>query len=163
MDAAIENRSPFILEYRIVRADGTERWVYEKGQPVYEDDGSLRWLDGAIFDVTHRKLAEAERDRLLQAEQAARAEAETIVSSWPSRTRHSARPTAQGRVLRARLARAATPLTSILGYVELVIDEEAGPVTDEQRHFLDVIERNSHRLLRLVGDLLFVAQVEAGS
>jgi PAS domain S-box-containing protein len=55
-----------------------------------------------------------------------------------------------------------TPLTSIRGYTELLLDGEAGELTDDQRHFLGVVERNSHRLLRLVGDLLFLAQVEAG-
>ena len=56
-----------------------------------------------------------------------------------------------------------TPLTSIIGYLELILEEEAGEVATEQRHFLTVIERNARRLLRLVGDLLFVAQVEAGT
>ncbi|MCI2959179.1 HAMP domain-containing histidine kinase [Agromyces atrinae] len=54
-----------------------------------------------------------------------------------------------------------TPLSSILGYIELVRDDEA-PLTDEQLHYLGVAERNAHRLLDLVGDLLFAAQVEAG-
>jgi PAS domain S-box-containing protein len=52
-----------------------------------------------------------------------------------------------------------TPLSSILGYLELVRDDE---LTDDQLRYLDVAERNSHRLLRLVGDLLFTAQVESG-
>jgi len=56
-----------------------------------------------------------------------------------------------------------TPLTSIIGYLELILEEESGEVADEQRQFLTVIERNARRLLRLVGDLLFVAQVEAGT
>lgn len=56
-----------------------------------------------------------------------------------------------------------TPLTSIIGYLELVLEDEAGEVPEEQRAFLNVIERNARRLLRLVGDLLFVAQVEAGT
>ena len=55
-----------------------------------------------------------------------------------------------------------TPLSSILGYLELVMDDEAQPLTDEHRKFLTTVERNAHRLLRLVGDLLFTAQVEAG-
>jgi len=55
-----------------------------------------------------------------------------------------------------------TPLTSIIGYLELVLEDEGGLDAD-QRRFLSVVERNSRRLLRLVGDLLFVAQVEAGS
>jgi PAS domain S-box-containing protein len=54
-----------------------------------------------------------------------------------------------------------TPLTSILGYLELVLDDE-DPLTDEQRTYLTTVERNADRLLRLVGDLLFTAQVDAG-
>lgn len=55
-----------------------------------------------------------------------------------------------------------TPLTSIRGYLELVLDGEADELNDEQRHFLSIVERNADRLLHVVGDLLFVAQVEAG-
>jgi signal transduction histidine kinase/CHASE3 domain sensor protein len=54
-----------------------------------------------------------------------------------------------------------TPLTSILGYLELVLNDEALP--QEQRSHLDVVSRNACRLLRVVGDLLFVAQVESGA
>ncbi len=54
-----------------------------------------------------------------------------------------------------------TPLTSIIGYLELVRDEDEGLSGDAQR-FLEVVDRNAKRLLRLVGDMLFVAQVEAG-
>src|SRR5262249_10205340 len=53
-----------------------------------------------------------------------------------------------------------TPLTAIRGYLELLSETEG--LDDEQRHFLSVVERNSARLLRLVGDLLFVAQAERG-
>jgi signal transduction histidine kinase len=55
-----------------------------------------------------------------------------------------------------------TPLTSILGYLELVLEDEDQPLTDEQRAYLSTVERNADRLLRLVGDLLFTAQVDAG-
>lgn len=55
-----------------------------------------------------------------------------------------------------------TPLSSILGYLELLRDDEDQPLTEEQLKYLGVAERNAHRLLRLVGDLLFTAQVESG-
>ena len=55
-----------------------------------------------------------------------------------------------------------TPLSSILGYLELVLDDEDHTLTGEQKQYLRTVERNAHRLLRLVGDLLFTAQVEAG-
>jgi len=54
-----------------------------------------------------------------------------------------------------------TPLTSIVGYVDLVLDGSE-PLSPDVRKFLEVVERNARRLLRLVGDLLFVAQAEAG-
>jgi signal transduction histidine kinase len=55
-----------------------------------------------------------------------------------------------------------TPLSSILGYLELMKDDDEHPLSDEQMQYLGVAERNAHRLLRLVGDLLFTAQVESG-
>jgi signal transduction histidine kinase len=55
-----------------------------------------------------------------------------------------------------------TPLTSIRGYLELVLDGEPGSLDEEQARFLRVVERNAIRLQGLVGDLLFIAQVEAG-
>jgi signal transduction histidine kinase len=52
-----------------------------------------------------------------------------------------------------------TPLTSIMGYVELALEEE---LTGAQRGYLEVVDRNANRLLRLVNDLLFVASLQAG-
>jgi len=60
---AISERMPYIIEYRIIRSDGSIRWVYEKGQGIFSDDGILLWLDGAIFDVTERKYVEEELKR----------------------------------------------------------------------------------------------------
>ncbi len=54
------------------------------------------------------------------------------------------------------------PLTSLVGYVEIVRDGVAGAINPEQRRYLDVIERNAKRLLRLADDLLATAQAEAG-
>src|SRR6185312_12440304 len=55
-----------------------------------------------------------------------------------------------------------TPLTAIDGWVHVLLGEEPGPLTDEQRRFLGIVKRNSDRLMRLVGDLLVAGQVEAG-
>ena len=56
-----------------------------------------------------------------------------------------------------------TPLTSIMGYVELALDDTGGPaLDDERRGFLEVVSRSSYRLMRLVDDLLFVARLQAG-
>ena len=56
-----------------------------------------------------------------------------------------------------------TPLTSIRGYLELMLDEETGPLNETQRKFLSVVERNTEREVRLVGDLLLVAQLRSAN
>jgi signal transduction histidine kinase len=55
-----------------------------------------------------------------------------------------------------------TPLTSIIGFVDILLTDEVEGLTEEQRHDLEIVQRNAHRLLRLVGDLLFVSRLEAG-
>jgi signal transduction histidine kinase len=57
-----------------------------------------------------------------------------------------------------------TPMTSINGYVELLLDEGEGvdPLTEEQRSFLTTVQRGSSRLESLINDLLFTAQARSG-
>jgi signal transduction histidine kinase len=55
-----------------------------------------------------------------------------------------------------------TPLSSIVAHTELLLDEELVD-PDIRRHFMEVVDRNSIRLERLVGDLLFVAQLESAN
>ena len=54
-----------------------------------------------------------------------------------------------------------TPLTSMMGFLEMLREGEAGQLTDEQKRFLAIVYRSSERLQRLVGDLLFVARLDA--
>lgn len=55
-----------------------------------------------------------------------------------------------------------TPLTSILGYLDLIREKEANVEPTEDGVFLEVVARNADRLLRLVSDLLLVAEMEGG-
>jgi signal transduction histidine kinase len=55
-----------------------------------------------------------------------------------------------------------TPLTSIIGYVELSLEDVEPPLDAERRGYLQIVSRSSERLLRLVDDLLFVARLQAG-
>ena len=54
-----------------------------------------------------------------------------------------------------------TPLTSMMGFLEMIREGEAGTLNDEQKRFLAIVYRSSERLQRLVGDLLFVARLDA--
>jgi PAS domain S-box-containing protein len=54
-----------------------------------------------------------------------------------------------------------TPLTAIKGFIELVADGEAGPVTDTQREFLQIAARNSDKLGVLINDLIDMNLIES--
>ncbi|WP_336501560.1 PAS domain-containing sensor histidine kinase [Microbacterium paraoxydans] len=55
-----------------------------------------------------------------------------------------------------------TPLSAIIGFLDLLQNDPGQPLTEDQQEFVGIIERNAKRLLNLVGDLLFTAQVESG-
>lgn len=55
-----------------------------------------------------------------------------------------------------------TPLSAIIGFLDLLKNDPAQPLSVDQQEFVGIIERNAQRLLNLVGDLLFTAQVESG-
>jgi signal transduction histidine kinase/CheY-like chemotaxis protein len=55
-----------------------------------------------------------------------------------------------------------TPLTSIAGYAKLLRSGDAGPVTDSQKEFLDIIDTNVVRLTNLINDILDVERLDAG-
>ncbi len=57
-----------------------------------------------------------------------------------------------------------SPLASVIGYVELLIDGQPGAEPSREQHrMLSIIERNSRRLLALIEDLLTMSRVEAGT
>jgi PAS domain S-box-containing protein len=55
-----------------------------------------------------------------------------------------------------------TPMTSIKGYVEIMLMGAAGPISEQQAHFLQVVKSNTERLAILVNDLLDISRIEAG-
>ena len=150
-------------EYRYVKADGSIIWVLDETILVRDEQGTPLWVQGFLVDITESKLAEETQARLAAAEKEARAQAEAAqrdLAAQNERLRELDRLKDEFIALVSHELR--TPLTSIRGYTELLLDGEAGELTDDQRQFLGVVERNSLRLLHLVGDLLFLAQVEAG-
>jgi PAS domain S-box-containing protein len=58
----------FEANFRIVHPDGTTKYVYGTGHPVFNASGDLVELVGTVMDITERKRAEEERDRLRQAQ-----------------------------------------------------------------------------------------------
>jgi hypothetical protein len=137
------------FEARRLRKDGTLVDISVTVSAVRNAAGEVVAVAAISQDITERKRAEQEREdftRALEVRNERLLELDRLKDEFVALVSHELR----------------TPLTSIRGYLELVIDGEAGPVTDDQRQFLGVVERNANRLLDLVGDLLFLAQIEAG-
>ena len=55
-----------------------------------------------------------------------------------------------------------TPMTSIKGYVEIMLMGAAGQISDQQKHFLEIVKTNTERLGVLVNDLLDISRIEFG-
>jgi signal transduction histidine kinase/CheY-like chemotaxis protein len=55
-----------------------------------------------------------------------------------------------------------TPLNSVLALSHLLRDGVAGPLTTEQRRYLEIVTRNGQTLLRLIDDILDLSRIEAG-
>jgi signal transduction histidine kinase len=55
-----------------------------------------------------------------------------------------------------------TPLNSIIGFSEMLLTEDTGPLTAMQRDFLETVARNGRDLLQLISELLDLSKIEAG-
>ena len=81
---ARESRGPFIAEFRVLRLDGTVRWVTERGQFYYAANGDAVRMLGMAVDITERKQAE---QALRESEERFRLVANTApVKIWMSGT-----------------------------------------------------------------------------
>jgi PAS domain S-box-containing protein len=123
------------------------------------DRGDL-WL---AWDVSDRKGLEEQRERLLEAELAARRTAELVqrqLEQQNEKLRELDETKTQFIATVSHELR--TPLTSIVSFSEL-LKAETQSLTPDGAQFLAIIERNAHRLIRLVGDVLLLSHLESGS
>ena len=101
------------------------------------------------LSVTFARQAANEREqealRTLQAQNERLLELDEMKQSFVSMVSHELR----------------TPLTSIVGYLELMQEGEAGELTEDQAHFLEVMDRNATRLQRLVDDILMISRADS--
>ena len=60
---ALKTQSPFEIEYRLIMESGQTKWVWEKGEGVFSDDGKLLFIEGFITDIGDKKEFERELKR----------------------------------------------------------------------------------------------------
>lgn len=143
--------------------DGQTRYLTLVALPYRDDEGAIRGLLQIIQDVTELGQLEQRvmqqknellllRDTLhLQNRQLEAANIELhrldeIKSAFISIAAHELR----------------TPLASISGYLEMLLDGDAGALAPRQAEWLRLIEGSARRLLRITSDLLDVARLEMG-
>jgi PAS domain S-box-containing protein len=122
-------------------------WNVELQGTVAERDRLLAESERARAQLAE---AQAEREFLLIAERAARAEAEAANRS-------------KSEFLAVMSHELRTPLNAIDGYAELMELGIRGPLTSEQRHDLGRIRKSERHLLGLINGVLNYARVEAGA
>ncbi|WP_371819356.1 ATP-binding protein [Tolypothrix sp. PCC 7910] len=134
-------------EYRIVRPDGTIRWIRDRGFLVRDEDGQAYRIAGVAEDISDRKQVEQERELLLLRERAAREEAERasrIKDEFLAVLSHELR----------------SPLNPILGWSKLLQNGKLSPSATAEA--LATIERNAKLQVQLIDDLLDVSRILRG-
>ncbi|MCF2146808.1 PAS domain S-box protein [Desmonostoc muscorum LEGE 12446] len=144
---ALQTGELYQQEIRYQKHDGSSSWHLVRGVPIKDEQGSIiKWF-GTSTDIDDRKHLEAERNQLLQLEQAARAQAEAAnrtKDEFVAMVSHDLR----------------SPLNAILGWVQLLrrskFDEANLPKA------LETIERNARSQEKLLEDLLNMSRILQG-
>ncbi len=115
---------------------------------IKNPEGKVEWFVANVQDITERKRLQQSRLRAveLEAENRRVEEANRLKSEFLASMSHELR----------------TPLNSIIGFAELLHDEQVGPMPAQQKDFIQEILTGGRHLLRLINDVLDLAKVEAG-
>jgi PAS domain S-box-containing protein len=138
----------------LISADGTERPIDDSGAPIRSRAGRIVGVVLVFRDVTDRRRSEverrdaaAERERLLEAERAARGAAERasrVKDEFVAMVSHELR----------------TPLNAMLGWTQLMTMKDADQAV--VKHGVEVIARNTRVQSQLISDLLDVSRIVSG-
>lgn len=158
---AIGGPDEYKFDFRVVYPDKSIHWLNVIGQVVKRDEQGLGILvRGFLIDITDRKKAEEElklhRENLEELVKQRTAELETEKERALSADRlKSAFLATMSHELR-------TPLNSIIGFTGVLLQERPGPVNNEQKKQLGMVQTSARHLLSLINDVLDISKIEAG-
>jgi PAS domain S-box-containing protein len=153
--------SEYRVEFRQRTASGDYLWILALGSIVERDErGAPLRLIGTHTNISARKAAEVEGERY-------REDLEELVEERTWELEHAnaelAAATAAKSVFLASMSHELrTPLNSIIGFSGMLVQGMAGPVSEEQRTQIEMINSSGKHLLSLIDDVLDLERVEAG-
>lgn len=155
---AIVEKSLYQVEHRLLFPDGRVKYIYERGEPFFDEDGRPVRFIGTSLDITERKQAEDElchyRDQL---EETVR---QRTMELLLARDAAEAANKAKSVFLANMSHELRTPMNAILGFSNLMRRDPQ--LSEDQRENLDIINHSGEHLLNLINDVLEVAKIEAG-
>jgi PAS domain S-box-containing protein len=155
------------IEHRIVRRDGTVRWVRNTMVPKFDAGGKLIACDGLVTDITERKAAEeAMKQYSIDLESKVKERTKELERANREIGLRRAEAEAANRAKSDFLANMShelrTPLNSILGFSEVLQDGLYGPINEKQKDYVGNIYSSGSHLLSLINDILDLSKVESG-
>lgn len=150
----------FNEKYRIVKPDGTLRWVWEKIFPIRDEHGKIIRRAGVVEDITTLKVAEEvvarTREEIMQVELKKKSlELEQLSELERLRTDFFANLSHELR----------TPINLILASLKMIELFSEDHLKNEEmppKKYLKIIKQNSYRLMRLINNLIDVTRLDAG-
>ena len=142
-----EGIAPFETQH--MKKDGTVVDVAVSISAVRLGDGTVIGYSAIVRDISDMKRAQRDLELAVESERELvdkLRDLDRVRTSFVSSVSHELR----------------TPLTSILGYLELLQDDLEG-MNEHQQEMLDIVSRNSKRLLALIEDLLVLSRIESGA
>lgn len=149
---SIETGEPFELEQRFRRYDGTYRWHISRARAMRDEQGAIvRWL-GSNTDVDDIVSTTKRKNEL----------EEITTNLQQQRTELLALNNAKDEFISLASHQLRTPATGVKQYVGIALDGYAGEITPKLRMYLERAYESNDRQLKIIDDLLKVAQVDAG-
>ncbi|MDP2157531.1 MAG: ATP-binding protein, partial [Nitrospirota bacterium] len=142
-------------EYRIIRKDGELRYLIDRKASRFTK-GIFSGIDGIVFDITERKQAEEEIKKLNEDLKC------RILELEEARILAEAAFRARGEFLANISHELITPLNSIIGFSQLLLDGISGPMNEQQKDYAASILQGGNRLHETLKEIVQFAGLESG-